>query len=525
VIRRVGQDSKRSRSLARGVTLLALLAGCEAPPPSAAVATPYGEVRADSTDDAQELAESLVHLRPLVLALLPDAVARTTEVWLDPSLHEGPGGTPGVAALTSLGQGRIRIGTGAAGIGREFLLAHELVHAHMGPSWDPLPAIMKEGLCDALACRLVPRDAPRARALRWFSARFAFGRQELLLTCEQPGFGGRTSARLAVSSPAGPPRGPLEALELPGRGVGLHDGRADEDVLYGYGLLLVERALARIGLPGLNALCVRAQHEGRSTLPIEWALWAAELDHDPSSWQRALAEGLGAPELDALTSHLAEGLAEAVVSSTRWKFPDLDAERFLDEARPSLGLRGGDLQVALSELPGLRDAVLADWPRHAPEPLRPGGTAVHVDGDGVHMGLVLSPQPESPDVLLQWMRIESAPADEAGGAAAAQPAALEALVRLGVDADGPYLSSTLPAGFDEFRVEVLGVPVSDLRFDLNVDVRQEDDGTTTVRCRLDPSLQVRDAVFYPAQPNVLLLQRAAGSVDEQRVPLLAPLAR
>ena len=524
MIRKVGQDSRRLSGLAFAAALLGL-AGCEAQPPRAAVSTPYGEVRADRPDDAQELAESLQRLRPMVLALLPDAVARPTEVWLDPSLHESADGAPGIAALTSLGQGRIRIGTGAAGIGRDFLLAHELVHAHMGPSWDPLPAIMKEGLCDALACRLVPQDAARARALRWFAARFAFGRQELLFTCALPAFGGRTSTRLAISSPSTPRRGPIEALELPGRGVALHDGQADEDVLYGYGLLLVERAIDRIGLQGLNALCVRAEHEGRSVLPTEWVLWAAELDDEPSTWQRALAESLGAPELTALTEHLADGLAEAAVSSTRWKFPDLDGEAFLRQAQPMLGLRGGDVQVELAELPALRDALLADWPRHAPEPLRAGGTAVHVDGEGVHMGLVLSPQPEAEDLLLQWMRIQSAPADDSGAPEHAQPAVLEALVRLGYDGDGPYLASTLPAGFEDFRVEVLGVPVSDLRWDLNASVILEDDGSTTVRCRLDPSLAVLDAVFYPEQPNVLLLQRGSGGEDEQRIPIAAPLGR
>ena len=34
-----------------------------------------------------------------------------------------------------------------------------------------------------------------------------------------------------------------------------------------------------------------------------------------------------------------------------------------------------------------------------------GATAVHVDGEGVHMGLVLSPQPEAEDVLLHRIRL------------------------------------------------------------------------------------------------------------------------
>lgn len=497
-------------------------AGCGLLPPPAAVSTPYGDVRAARPEEAQELAASLLRLRPLVMALLPDAVERPTEVWLDPALREGEDGAAGVAALTSLSQGRIRIGTGAAGIGRDFLLAHELVHAHMGPSWAPLPAIMKEGLCDALACRLVPQDAARARALRLFAARFAFGPQELLLSCAQPAFGGRSGARLAISSPGGTPRGPFEALELEGRGVRLHDGPADEDMLYGYGLLLVERALERIGLQGLHALCERARGTGRELVPLEWVLWAAELDHEPASWQRALAEGLGAPELAALGAHLATGLAEAIVSATRWRYPDLDGTRFLAEAEPTLGLRGGDLQLPLADLPELRDALLAAWARQTPPPLQPGDTAVHADADGLHLGLVLAWRPEESDTVLQWMRVAPSARDEDELPA---PAALEALVRLGVDEDGPYLSSTLPEGFDEFRVQVLGVTIADLKFALNTRVTTHGSGATTVTCRLDPALVLHAALFYPEHPNVLLLQRAAGDVEEQRVPILIPLER
>ena len=101
-------------------------------------------MRADKPDDAQELAEACSACGRWCWRCC-DSVARPTEVWLDPSLHESRTRARHRRAH-QLGQGRIRIGTGAAGIGRDFLLAHELVHAHMGPSWDPLPAIMKEGL-------------------------------------------------------------------------------------------------------------------------------------------------------------------------------------------------------------------------------------------------------------------------------------------------------------------------------------------------------------------------------------------
>jgi len=39
----------------------------------------------------------------------------------------------------------------------------------------------EEGLCDAIACQLVPEEARARGALRYFAARFAFGEQELSL--------------------------------------------------------------------------------------------------------------------------------------------------------------------------------------------------------------------------------------------------------------------------------------------------------------------------------------------------------
>ena len=284
-----------------------LAAGCVQTPPES-VATPYGVVRADTAEQARELAETLVDLRPRVVALLPDAVDRSTEVWLDSRLRGSElADDRNVAAVTNVSAGRIQLRGDDAGIDLDFLLAHELVHALMGESWDPLPAVMKEGLCDTLAARLVPRSAAPARALRLFAARFAFGDQALDLALNEPGLGGRWGTRIDIASPGVERRGPMDALALRGRGVRLQGDVDDEDALYGYGLLVVERSVDRVGLEGLHMLCIAADEQGEDVVPGDWLLWAAGLDADPRSWDRALAEAFGPPELDALTAHLAEG--------------------------------------------------------------------------------------------------------------------------------------------------------------------------------------------------------------------------
>jgi hypothetical protein len=526
------QDSKAARR-AMGGTLAAcvlLAVACSSPPP-AAVPTPFGIVRADTEAEAREVADMLLFLRPRLHALLPDTVDRPTEVWLDETLRgNGLADEPSVAALTNLTAGRIQLRGDETGISLDFLLAHELVHALMGASWDRLPAVMKEGLCDAVAARLVPRSAPLARALRMFAARFAFGDQALDLAVTEPGFGARWGTRIEIASPGVERRGPLEALALRGRGVRLHADSDDEDVLYGYGLLLVERTIARLGLDGLHSICLQAESDGLQTVPVPWLLWAAELDADPATWERALAESLGPRELEELTAHLSAALADALVGNLRYRYPDFDGPAFLDVAQPTLGLRGSDLEVHLAELPRLQSALLEAWRQRPVHPMRPGEARWHSDRRGLHMGAYRRPTAEEPAATIQWLQLGpgvqpgpahllALPTDD-GDPDAAE---LEAFVRLGVDEAGPYIASTLADGFDAFRVTVHGVVVADLGWQLNTRVTTNERGWSTITARLDPSLRLSEAVAYDVDPNVLLVQRPVGAPSgEFRLPLGVP---
>src|SRR5688572_10074085 len=98
------QDSRGGRPRRRSLAW-ALLLGATAcvQPPRESVDTPYGVVRADTAEQARELAERLEDLRPRVVALLPDAVDRSTEVWLDSGLRGSElAADQSVAALTNL---------------------------------------------------------------------------------------------------------------------------------------------------------------------------------------------------------------------------------------------------------------------------------------------------------------------------------------------------------------------------------------------------------------------------------------
>ena len=512
-------------ALVAALTLCA--AGC-VQPPSESVDTPYGVVRADTAEQARDLAEMLTDLRPRVVELLPDAVDRSTEVWLDSGLRGSElAGDQSVAALTNVSAGRIQLRGDASGIDLDFLLAHELVHALMGGTWDPLPAVMKEGLCDALAARLVPRSAPLARALRLFAARFAFGDQALDLSLTEPGLGGRWGTRIDIASPGVLRRGPLDALALQGRGIRLHDATEDEDALYGYGLLVVERSVERIGLDGLHLMCVAATEDGAEVVPADWLLWAAGLDTDPATWQRALAEGFGPDELAALTGHLAEGLADAIVSNCRYRFPDFDAAGFRATAAPTLGLRGGDLEVELDRLPALSAAIDRAWAARPVHPMHPGDSRWYVDRLGLHMGQLRRHTGGEPGLSLEWIVIGPEAAatlvQPGSGAEDVAGAPTEASLVLGRDERGAFVTSTLVAGFEQFRVEYGGAVVADLVEGRGVESATAPDGSITVRCGLDAALALDQAVLYDPAPNLVISQRPLGRPGGGRWPFRVPM--
>ena len=70
--------------------------------------------------------------------------------------------------------------------------------------------------------------------------------------------------------------------------------------LYGYADLIVDRILERRGYAGLHRIATTARQQGRTQIPRQWLLDAAELTRDPESWQQALLEGLGPQELEEL---------------------------------------------------------------------------------------------------------------------------------------------------------------------------------------------------------------------------------
>ncbi|NOT32256.1 MAG: hypothetical protein HOP15_17560 [Planctomycetes bacterium] len=333
---------------AHAIAILAsalLSAGCLAPPPPIVVETPYGAVRAHSAGKAGEVAELLQRLAPEVKALLPGAQDRPIDVWVQDQLavfmfHERPESVRGFTLLDDEFRAkRIHLQEGGQS---PWYLAHELVHALIGPSWSPLPGILEEGLGDVIAEALNPEYQEHIRSHRLLNASAFTGGLELEIIYREPGEGPwrarpivSQSVRLQLGPPVAP--GTLAALLGTPRSA-LHRRWADiPESFYGISWLIVSRAVERIGFEGLHELCLRATREGRELMPIEWLETAAELRLDELD-ARFLAGCFDRPAMQTALFLQPEAFAEVLLDSLLPLREKLSFSGVFERTKPSIRL-------------------------------------------------------------------------------------------------------------------------------------------------------------------------------------------
>lgn len=164
----------------RSILLLLLATGCDGSPPRAAP-TSFGEVVAADPGQATAVAAAVKILLPALRQRLPDAAEGALQVVVQgPRLEPAPGR---LAPPQILG----RYQEAGPGLGRILLvehwqpeaLAHELVHALLGPGWEALPPALEEGLADTLAVEVLAARWPdqaeviRDRRRRWLGQALA----------------------------------------------------------------------------------------------------------------------------------------------------------------------------------------------------------------------------------------------------------------------------------------------------------------------------------------------------------------
>ncbi len=510
-----------------GLVAAALVSTACRSAPRAAVATPWGEARAATRADAERVAALLEDLAPRVRALLPDTVDRPTDVWLEPFDEAAEAsGRPEVVGLTTLATGRIRVRRDRLGRDADFVLAHELVHALLGPSWDPLPALLKEGLCDVVAARLAPEPAVRVHAVRFVDAAFSDPGMALELSYSGPSGGVRTQVVIPIS---GAERlDPVPALALAGGGLAAHEDPGDESALYGYGLLVADRIVRHLGLDGLHALCLRAAEAGHEVVPTPWLLAAAGLDEEPASWRRALVQGLATPELQAQCEFLAAELSGFLLRTFRYRFAGLTAEAFLDRSLPTVGWRGGETRVAVAMVDGVRSGLERHWDLTGPRPLAPGDAWSLRDGAAQHLTSLLPPTAEEPWLTLSRLALASTGAPRSGRAAplaGTAGARVDTYIKVGRDDDGVWIESLHPQGLEHFVVELDGVVVADLEAGRNVVVGGDPRGWFRVTARLPGDLDLDRARLFAPSANLRVVQRVSGARDDDHYPWAIPRVR
>jgi hypothetical protein len=337
-------------ALQRLAPLLAL-AACAAPgPPPVAVETPFGTVRGETEEVANRVAAEVEILAPQVRATLVDAREELAEVWVLETLRDARGRrTPSSVSGFTRYRDRAPIGIHL----REeadprWALAHELVHALCGPTWDALPGVMHEGLADVVAEELVPEVAAEVRATRILNASLFVG--GLSITVRWDERGGRRSTELWVPFAEPGRRAQATAILALDRWVLHEESEIVPEALYGMGWLITRRAVDRGGVEGLRSLCVAARADGRSLVAADELLSAAGMHL--GDWAEAVAAELGREEVHEIAQLLPNLFPSVAAELFEQQLRARSPESLFSELRPRIVVAGGE--VSLASLPGVR---------------------------------------------------------------------------------------------------------------------------------------------------------------------------
>jgi len=306
-----------------------LRTGCLVPP-GVTLETAKGEVRAPSAELARSTADHVAWTREQLHERLPGLEDIPADVWVQEKAYAGAllwmrTGSLHAFIIESgdLPNPRIHVPVATW----QSSVVHELVHALLGPDWDTLPAVVEEGLCDAMSIELA-KDSKR--------------RLNLMLAATL----GPDLADELGSQQVG-----MEQLLEHDESLDLHDDGVDfAAYAYGLGYVLVSRIEARHGLGHLHLLALRARQDGLRRIPASWLLEAADIDPHQSLLRRI------EPELDeAFFAYLAEsGELRRMIDQCRAD-GSLDA-RGLESVIVTYSAEGRDgaLRRKLVELPGWR---------------------------------------------------------------------------------------------------------------------------------------------------------------------------
>lgn len=289
---------------------LALLAACASVPsePESRVVVhgAHGSVGASDAATARAYLALLDRYAPLVRAAIVDARVRPVRLHVDEEI-EIAGATPYLGGVTVHTAHAAWIVLSTRVAAPENVLAHELVHHSLGASWNTLPPVLEEGLCEVIAEDVSRASDASERGARlvalhtWAGGGFELPESVRARLDDGSPASVRASMRVSwTSMPADLPK-PSSLLAsdalLPRDDEALNQRGFADAVAY----VLVRR----IGIDALHALCVRAGREGRSRVPASWILASAGLDDgDADGWRDAARALEGPRELEWIVDRL-----------------------------------------------------------------------------------------------------------------------------------------------------------------------------------------------------------------------------
>ena len=358
---------RRDRSAPWLSAALLALAGCMAPAPKIFVETSHGEVRAETEHLAAEAAEELDRLFPRVVQRIPDSRHGKVEVWVQREIQVSPFWTPPEDLLGLHLQAFLTVG---GSLGRIHLRAdrppttmgHELAHALLGESWKPLPGVLVEGLCDAVALDVLEAEGAEEKVRMRVESATVAG-VGLQVIAPHPFFQNphRPMRRIGALHFESLPVGALaDALDIASDDLLNAEFEQMRAPLYSLGFFLVQDLLEEIGVNGLRLLCVRAMQEGHDVVPAGWILERLELppDWDLPESRAYFASFLGEPELRFAADRYADSLSEVLCAYRRREFPHWTMEQFLARVQPEVRFEYGRHTIPVAELPELQECLV-----------------------------------------------------------------------------------------------------------------------------------------------------------------------